>query len=50
MGEEPLDVANVGAARQEVRGAGVPQAMHGRAARDPRRTGVLPDEQVWGVG
>ena len=42
MAEELLDVADVGAAGQKVRGAGVPQGMDGRAARDLPRTAVLP--------
>lgn len=32
MAEELLDVADVGATGQEMRDAGVPQTMHGRAA------------------
>ena len=46
MPEELLDVVHVGAAGQEVRRAGVSEGMHGRAVRDPRRTGVLSHEEV----
>jgi hypothetical protein len=39
-------MADVGTAGQEVRRAGVPQDMDRRAGRNPRRTAVLPHEQI----